>query len=263
MALDLASVSNIFLLGSIEEKLDMVESSIHQAMLGVSMEMPVSPARGRAVVAPLHQHPSKKGFSQPEGRARLLHDLANIELQAMELGLRTLYEFPDAPAALKDELADVTLSEGRHLKMCLEAIEDLGFHWGDWPIHLGLWETVSTEDSLVDRMFIVHRYLEGSGLDAQDTMLRRLEGVHDPRTYAVLKQIHREEIDHVYFGSRWQSELSQSLGSDKASNLRAQLTRLRDRLPRRIQPICHKWRLQAGFSPEEIEVLEDFRQHWF
>ncbi|MEY4615165.1 MAG: hypothetical protein RJB66_125 [Pseudomonadota bacterium] len=263
MAIPPAYEPNIFLISPIEDKLNVLESSVHHAMLGNSISMPVSPARGRAIVAPLHQHPSKKGFSRPEGRARLLHDLANIELQAMELGLRTLYEYPEAPTALRDELAEVTLSEGRHLKMCLEAIEDLGFHWGDWPIHLGLWETVSTEDSLIDRMFIVHRYLEGSGLDAQDTMLRRLEGVHDPKTYAVLKQIHREEVDHVYFGSRWQSELSQSLGRDKASNLRAQLARLRDRLPRRIQPICHKWRLQAGFSPEEIEVLEDFRQNWF
>ncbi|MCX7978133.1 MAG: ferritin-like domain-containing protein, partial [Bdellovibrionaceae bacterium] len=81
--------------------------------------VPTSPARDVKVL-PLHQHPPKEGFTQRSGRARLLHDLANIELQAMELGLRTLLEFPHAPQQFREELGELTLSEGQHLRLCLE-----------------------------------------------------------------------------------------------------------------------------------------------
>ena len=190
-------------------------------------------------------------------------DLANIELQAMELGLRTIYEFPEAPQELKEELADLTLSESQHLKLCIDGLHDLGFEWGSWPIHTALWQAVSAEDSLIDRMLIVHRYLEGSGLDAQETILRRFEGVADKKTYSILKQIHREEVDHVYFGSRWYKKLLGNQNVSMALTLKNHLHQLHKQLPKRLEPICHKWRLQSGFSPEEIEVLEEFRMTWF
>jgi uncharacterized ferritin-like protein (DUF455 family) len=175
-----------------------------------------------------------------------------------------LIEYPEAPQALKDELVELTLSEARHLNLCLSGLYDLGFKWGDWPVHLALWQAVRPEDRLPDRMFIVHRYLEGSGLDAQSTLLRRLEGVEDRGTFSILRQIHREEVDHVYFGSRWCQKLRDDsiMTSAPSVSLREQLFRLREQLPKRVEPICHRWRLQAGFTPDEIEALEEFRQTW-
>lgn len=253
-------MANIFLEHDILQKIRLIESTVQFAWLQRKIEIPLVPSRGPASVVPLNLHPPKKGLSFVEGRARLLHDLANIELQAMELGLRTLIEFPEAPEALRSQLSELTLSEARHLHLCLEQMKALGFEWGDWPVHTGLWDAVSANDSLIDRMFIVHRYLEGSGLDAQDTILRRLEGINDPLTLAVLKQIHREEVDHVSFGTRWHQALLPDPSQARSHDLRGRLEKLRDRLPKRIQPICHRWRLQAGFSPEEIEALEDFRK---
>lgn len=256
-------IDGYFLESDLEKRLKTVATAVQSAMKGDTFIIPPRPERGAAQVLMPNLHPPKKGLASGEGRARLLHDLANIELQAMELGLRTLIEYPEAPQALRDELAELTLSEARHLQMCLEGIADLGFGWGQWPVHTALWDAVSGEDSLRDRMFIVHLYLEGSGLDAQDTLLRRLEGVPDRKTFAILKQIHREEIDHVYFGSRWHHLLAEEEGQVGVSDFKKQLQRLRSRLPKRIEPICHKWRLQAGFTPEEIEALEEFRQGWF
>lgn len=259
-------IENLFLEPTIRRKLQTIESSIQGALTGQLCQIPEIPGRGTAAVLSANLHPPKKGLGSLEGRARLMHDLANIELQAMELGLRTLFEFPEAPPELKAELAELTLSEARHLQLCIDGLHDLGFKWGHWPIHTALWQAVSPNDSLQDRMLIVHRYLEGSGLDAQDTILRRLEGVGDRRTFAILKQIHREEIDHVYFGSRWYKNLMEDsfVGGvrNSALELKARLTRLRLQLPKRIEPVCHKWRLQAGFTPEEIEVLEEFRLTW-
>src|SRR5690606_22563209 len=134
-----------------------------------AFQRPLQPARD-VEVKRLGAHPPKKGLSEKQGRARLGHDLASIELQAFELGVRTLQEFPEAPRAFREELLNVTLEEAKHLRLCLQALDHLGFHFGFWPTHLTLWECVSAEDSLLDRIVIVHRYLEGSGLDASDSL---------------------------------------------------------------------------------------------
>lgn len=221
-------------------------------------EMPKLPARD-ALVLDFKAHPAKKGFSTREGQARMLHDLASIELQAMELGLRTLLEFPDVEIQFKEELLSVTLSESEHLEMCLNEIQALGFKWGDWPINCGLWTSVSAEDSLIDRILIVHRYLEGSGLDAGDTLLRRLAGVDAANVQKAVKIINDEEVGHVLFGSRWYEFYCQQAGLDPVDDFAIRMNRLRGILPKRIGQVNHELRIRAGFSPKEIQYLEKLR----
>lgn len=242
------------------EKIKIIESSCSEALkLSSPALAPFEPARDAEVLHP-KLHPPKKGFSTPEGQARMLHDLANIELQAMELGLRTLVEFPEAPQGFKEELVQVTLQEANHLRMCVEAIDSLGFKWGDWPIHLALWRAVDIEDSLLDRILIVHRYLEGSGLDAGDTLIRRLEGTSSKHTIQkIVKQINVEEIGHVDFGSRWYREICQEQKIDPNEDFPQRMDSLRIRLPRRVEPLNKVLRLKAGFTEAEIGYYERLR----
>ncbi len=220
--------------------------------------VPVVPARD-ALVLDFKSHPPKKGFSTREGQARMLHDLASIELQAMELGLRTLLEFPEADQQFKEELLAITLSESQHLEMCLNEIQKLGFNWGNWPINCGLWNAVSPTDSLIDRILIVHRYLEGSGLDAGDTLLRRLAGVDAKSVQQTVKIINDEEVGHVFFGSKWYRETCIQEGLDPVSEFELRMNRLRGVLPKRVGPLNHELRLRSGFTPTEIGYLEKLR----
>lgn len=221
--------------------------------------VPENPARDVEILHP-KLHPPKKGYSTPEGQARMLHDLASIELQAMELGIRTLVEYPNAPQGFREELVDLTVSEAQHLGMCLEGIESLGFKWGDWPVHLALWRAVSVNDELLDRILIVHRYLEGSGLDAGDTLIRRLEGTVGKQTIQkILKQINYEEIGHVNFGSRWYREICLQQHLDPNQDFFTRMNSLRTVLPKRVEPINRELRTQAGFSIEEIQYFENLR----
>lgn len=221
--------------------------------------IPLEPARDASVLHP-KMHPAKKGFSTVEGQARMLHDLASIELQAMELALRSLVEYPDAPPGFREELMALTINEAQHLSMCLEGIEALGFHWGDWPVHLALWRAVGTEDSLLDRILIVHRYLEGSGLDAGDTLIRRLEGTAGKNTIQkIVKQINYEEIGHVDFGSRWYREICRDKKMDAGTDFPVRMAALRKRLPKRVEPLNRDLRLQAGFTEDEIQFCEKLR----
>lgn len=242
------------------EKIKNIEQSCGDALkLSSRFTVPEEPARDAEVLHPKF-HPPKKGFSTPEGQARMLHDLANIELQAMELGLRTLAEFPHAPLEFREQLAAVTIQEADHLRMCVEGIDALGFKWGDWPIHMALWRAVSAEDSLLDRILIVHRYLEGSGLDAGDTLIRRLEGTSAKgNIQTIVKQINFEEIGHVDFGSQWYRRICEMEKIDPNTDFAKRMDDLRVRLPKRIEPLNKVLRLKAGFTEQEIEYYENLR----
>lgn len=214
---------------------------------------PISIARDVTVVSK-SQLPPKPGLSRGEGQARLLHDLGSIELQAMELGLRTLVEFPDAPVDFRKELADVTMGEARHLGLCLEGLNALDFDWGYWDVHVALLDTVSHQDTLLDRILIVHRYLEGSGLDAGDSILKRLNGVRAEIARPVVQMILREEVDHVMFGSRWYRKICEQELIDPARDFESRLRKVVEMAPRR-EHIADELRLRAGFTLGEIEAL--------
>lgn len=223
--------------------------------------IPALAARDVLVLDP-KSHPVKTGFSHKEGQARALHDLASIELQAMEMALRTLCEFPSSPLKFREELKNVCLSEAEHLRICLLELEKMGYEWGHWPVHQALWSALDSTDSLLDRILIVHRYLEGSGLDAGDTLLRRLAGCVDFGLQAVLQKITEEEISHVEFGCRWYRLICESEGLDSQVDFEQRMKKLRERLPKRIEKISFQLRLRAGFTTTEINFLEEYRKSY-
>lgn len=248
------NVNNVF------EKIEVLRQNADFALNQTQKTVvPYIPARD-ANVLEFKAHPPKKGFSTAEGQARMLHDLASIELQAMELGIRTLAEFPEAPQQFKEDLWRITVSESEHLEMCLTEIQDLGFNWGDWPVNCGLWTCVTPEDSLIDRVLIVHRYLEGSGLDAGDSLLKRLGGVDAVGVRKAVKIINTEEIGHVLFGTDWYVKFCKKEKIDPSSDFELRMNRLRAVLPKRINPINHELRKQSGFTDSEIKYLENLRE---
>ena len=200
--------------------------------------------------------PSKPGLSLAEGQARLLHDLASIELQAMELAVRTLNEYPEASPDFRKELADIALGEARHLGLCLDGIEALGYQWGHWPVHNALWNVVGPEDTLLDRILIVHRHLEGSGLDAGESMLRRLTGATKiGPVREIVGLIVHEEVDHVLFGTKWYRKTAESLRIDPEKDFVSRIAEISALAPRR-EKIAHDARRRAGFTEAELEALE-------
>jgi uncharacterized ferritin-like protein (DUF455 family) len=226
---------------------------------GRTLQVPLQPGRDVEVL-PIRQLPAKKGLSSLDGQARLLHDLASIELQAMELGLRTLSECPDAPMEFRSELAQITHDEGRHLRLCLEGLESLGRPWGSFPVHTSIWASVMSTDDLLDRIVIVHRYLEGSGLDATHSILNRLKGVNAPVVAKAVSIIAEDEMGHVQFGSKWFQNICKLDGLDSEEEFSKRLAKASDRLPRRLENIKREIRLQAGFSEFEIKHLEQMRE---
>ncbi|MCB0357662.1 MAG: DUF455 family protein, partial [Bdellovibrionales bacterium] len=227
----------------------------------VYWQVPQTPARDISVVK-AQEMPVKKGLSSKEGQGQTLHEIANIELQAIDLGLRTLIEFPHADPCFRKQLVDIVLEETFHLKICLEGLEQLNYSWGDWPIHTSLWDSTSPQDDLLNRILIVHRYLEGSGLDASALLLRRLSGVSNSHLVSIVKKIANDEEKHVEFGSVWFHKLCQNGHKDSDKEFSFRLHQLKHRLPKKLGAINVSLRSKTGFTKSEINNLCQLRSDW-
>ncbi len=248
------------------QKLDRVLKLYPEDLLAHKESVPLLPGRN-VTVLPMRMHPPKAGLSKPEGKARLMHDLASIELQAMELGLRTLLEFPESDVQFREDLAKIVISEAQHLKLCFDEIERLGYRFGHWPVHVALWEATAPQDSLLDRILIVHRYLEGSGLDAGDTLLRRIQGLapemQNLGMLRAVKTISEEEVGHVKFGSDYYRYFCRKEALDPNADFAERLQKLSAILPRRLEPMNKELRFKAGFDAQELIELERLQKNQY
>lgn len=254
MALSGAMILDWFEISSARGKIAALPEAIAHALSLTQPKTEFAFSRDVTVVPPM-QLAAKVGLGSVEGQAKLLHDLANIELQATELALRSLYEYPMAPQEFRVELAALALSEGRHLQLCLDAIESLGYNWGHWNVHMSLWSAVSNEDSLLDRILIVHRYLEGSGLDSGDRLLQRLSGVNAPLLKSVVGTIVSEEVGHVAFGTKWYRAIARDQGIDPDLDFESRIDKIAKQTPKR-EKLCYELRMKAGFNERELRALE-------
>ena len=254
---EVEGVMNLFLTREVGAKLKGLDEVLNGLLQGDHRyfgEIPDEPARDAQVLR-MHELPVKPGLSSVEGQARLLHDLASIELQAMELGLRTLTEYPEAPKEFREQLAAITRSEGEHLQLCLDAIEATGFAWGHWPVHTALWQATTAGEDLVHRILVVHRHLEGSGLDAGDSILRRLSGVASKTTRLAVKRIVDEEVGHVDFGSQWFREICRIEKRDDNFEFKTRMPMIAAATPRN-EKLARERRMAAGFTDIEMDFLE-------
>lgn len=246
-------------IASVYEKLDWIKAFANDLLVeSQSFVIPDQIARDVQVVHAV-KLPPKKGLSYQEGQARAIHDLASIELQAFELAVRTLIEFPHAPVEFREQLLAIAISEAEHFQLCLENLDRLGFSWGSWEVHTGLWQSVSPKDSLLDRILIVHRYLEGSGLDAGETLLKRIYSMPGIGFEPLIKKIVSEEVDHVKFGSDWYRKICELENIDPEVDFKNRYRDILVRVPKRLEPLSYNLRLQAGFSMSELETIEFYR----
>lgn len=146
----------------------------------------------------------KRGLGSLEGRAALVHAVAHIEFNAINLALDAVYRFRDLPAEFVSDWLAVAVDETRHFELLTERLRQFGFGYGDFPAHNGLWDAACrTADDCLVRMALVPRVLEARGLDVTPGMIERLKAVGDAETVAILEAILAEEVAHVAAGTRW------------------------------------------------------------
>jgi uncharacterized ferritin-like protein (DUF455 family) len=197
----------------------------------------------------------RRGFNTAEGRAALIHAVAHIEFNAINLAWDAVYRFRGMPPRYYDDWVRVADEEAYHFTLLRERLRGLGYDYGDFTAHNGLWEMAQdTAHDVLVRMALVPRVLEARGLDVTPGMMARLSGAGDEETVALLEIILRDEIGHVEIGTRWFRFLCEQRGLVPEAIFRELIARyLKGRLK---GPFHRDARLQAGFSESELEALE-------
>ena len=202
-------------------------------------------------------HPSRlprRSLGSVEGRQALIHAVAHIEFNAINLGLDAALRFPGMPDDYYHDWLSVAADEARHFSMLSERLQELGLNYGDLPAHNGLWDMAekTAHDPLV-RMALVPRVLEARGLDVTPGMIEKLSAVGDTQTVALLEIILEEEEGHVAIGSRWFRYLCEQRGVQPESTFRSLLD---DYFRGSLRgPFNLDARRRAGFSQVEIDRL--------
>lgn len=197
----------------------------------------------------------KRGFHTLEGRAALIHAVAHIEFNAINLAWDAVYRFRDMPSAYYGDWVRVADEEAYHFSLLRERLQGLGYDYGDFNAHNGLWEMAQdTAHDVLVRMALVPRVLEARGLDVTPGIMERLRTAGDEETVALLEIILRDEIGHVEIGTRWFRWLCERRGLAPEPLFGELIERyLRGRIR---GPFHRDARLQAGFSESELAALE-------
>ena len=190
-----------------------------------------------------------------EGRAVLFHALTHIEFNAINLAWDAVYRFRDMPRAFYDGWVQVADEEAAHFRLLRDHLRGLGYEYGDFPAHHGLWDMAckTAHDPLV-RMALVPRCLEARGLDVNPGIKARLLEAGDAAGAALLDIILRDEIGHVAIGDRWFRHLCSARGMESEATYR----RLLDEYMKAPAkgPLHREARREAGFSEAELAYLE-------
>lgn len=189
------------------------------------------------------------------GRAALIHALAHIEFNAINLALDAAHRFAGLPQAFYGDWLRVADEEALHFDLLNSHLATLGYAYGDFKAHTGLWDMAlkTAHDPLV-RMALVPRVLEARGLDATPRIVEKLKAANDTRMVEILAVIERDEIGHVAIGNRWYGWLCAKRGVDPEATFRQLLVEYD--APALKPPFNIPARRQAGFSEREIAWLE-------
>ena len=197
----------------------------------------------------------QRSLATPEGRAALIHALAHIELNAVNLALDIVWRFPEMPEAFYRDWLGVAREEADHFELLRAHLATLGHAYGDFPAHNGLWEMAAkTSDSLLARLALVPRMLEARGLDVSPAIRAKLIGAGDVRGAEILDVILRDEIGHVAIGNRWFNYLCTNAGRDPIEAFDQLAEEYGANLPR--GPFNIEARRAAGFSEAELAALQ-------
>jgi uncharacterized ferritin-like protein (DUF455 family) len=195
-----------------------------------------------------------RSLGTPLGRATLVHAIAHIEFNAINLALDIASRFSQTSDAFVTDWISVAAEEALHFSLLREHLQTLGHDYGDFPAHNGLWEMAEkTKNDLLARLALVPRTLEARGLDVSPAMRDKLAQAGDHRAAEILDVILRDEIGHVAIGNKWFRYYCEERSVDPIAAFADLSLQFDAPLPR--APFNVDARLKAGFVQEEIEWL--------
>ena len=222
-----------------------------QSVIAPPPQLPGRPPQP-ALVAP-GQVP-RRGTQTVHGRAALIHAIAHIEFNALNLALDAVWRFPALPRDYYHDWLGVAAEEAQHFTLLRAHLQTLGHDYGDFAAHDGLWAMAEkTHADPIARMALVPRLLEARGLDVTPAMQARLARAGDCRAVEILDIILADEVGHVAIGNRWYRWLCARADIDPVAHEAVLFARYS--APRPRPPFNVDARRAAGFTEAEVAAL--------
>ena len=187
----------------------------------------------------------------PQGRIAILHAIAHIELNAVDLHWDIVARFTGTPLprGFYDDWVQAADDESKHFNLLADRLEAMGSHYGALPAHAGMWRAAEdTADDLEARLAVVPMVLEARGLDVTPGMIAIFERAGDAQTVAALQTIYAEEVGHVAYGSKWFNFLCGRHDEDPKAVFHTLVRRYFPGGPK--PPFNEEKRAEAGLPPD-------------
>jgi uncharacterized ferritin-like protein (DUF455 family) len=196
----------------------------------------------------------RRSMITPEGRAILIHALAHIEFNAINLALDAIWRFTGMPREYYADWLHVADEEALHFSLLAGHLQAQGYAYGDFPAHNSLWEMAAkTQSDILARIALVPRTMEARGLDATPQVRAKLAQAGDMAAAAILDIILRDEIGHVAIGNRWYNWLCEQRGLEPVATYARLAAEYQAPILR--GPFNLQARRAAGFSELELAAL--------
>jgi len=169
-------------------------------------EPPLRPARPERPELLAPKDVPRRRPGTPAGRIALLHAVAHIELNAVDLHWDIIARFTahPMPPGFYDDWVKAADEECKHFNLVCDVLEGMGSHYGALPAHAGMWRAAEdTKDDFLGRLAVVPMVLEARGLDVTPGMIDIFRKSGETQALAALETIYAEEVGHVAYGSKW------------------------------------------------------------
>ena len=207
----------------------------------------------KPTLVPFNQLP-KRTVSSDKGHAALMHSFAHIEFNAINIAWDAVYRFTDMPDEFYDDWSRIAQEEAYHFTLINDYLKSMGFEYGSFSAHQGLWEMVEqTRHDVMVRMALVPRVLEARGLDVTPDIIQRFKHHNRHEAADILSIIYEDEIGHVEVGSRWFNYLCEKRQLNPKQTFVSLIEQYA--VDKIRQPFNEVARMKAGFSEQEMEYL--------
>ena len=189
------------------------------------------------------------------GMIKNIHAICHIEFNAINLALDAVYRFQEMPLQYYLDWLKVANEEATHFSLLSDYLQELGYQYGDFDAHNGLWQmTVDTDYDVLSRMALVPRVLEARGLDVTPSIRVKFKDSNFHKMVEILDIIYRDEIGHVKIGNHWYHYLCSERKLDSILKFDSLI---RKHIGSNLRgPFNTEARLLSDFSQAEINYLE-------
>lgn len=201
----------------------------------------------------------RRSVQSVQGKAALIHAILHIEYNAINIALDAVYRFRNMPLDYYHDWLRVAAEEAYHYHLLEQYLQELGFQYGDFPAHGGLWEMVEkTGYDVLVRMALVPRLLEARGLDVTPEIAKRLKAAGDQKASEILQIIFQDELGHVAVGNRWYHYLCNQRNISPLQTFTDLLAKHAPTYLRR--PFGVEARKKAGFQEDELALIHQLTE---